>query len=234
MSCAREQSYDQSRIKRICYNDRLGYAIVYYQPINKHDYIPPRSENICEHRRHQVLHKIEPIEEKFHEEVEAMIRRREREDADKEIRKICEKVHDLFSKVEEADLSRRDILNYRVKEQIKGKSADEICDILVKDVLQHAKYIYHPKAYEDNFPHKLKLKILSAAIKRAPSPTRLTKVDVEEPEEHPNIFEKVEATLEKSLESDIHLRKHTRLLDRIQRDISNLKYRCTEKIDRNY
>lgn len=230
---SREKSYDQSRVKRVVYNDRLGYAIVYYQPIDGDFVRIPRSEDICQHRRHQVLHKLEdPIEEKFHEEVEAMVRRREREDAEKEIRKICEKVHDMFVDVQEADLSRREILNFRVKEQIKGKSADEICNILVDDVLRHAKYIYQPKCYEDNIPHKLKLKILSAAIKRAPSPPRVTVTAVEEPK--PNVFERVEETLSHDIESEVHQRKYSRALDKIQKDIARLKYRCTEKIDFNY
>jgi hypothetical protein len=231
---AKEQAYDKSRINNIVYNDRLGYAIVYYQP-NK--YPCPRSEDICQHRRHQVLHKLEdPIDEKFHEEVEAMIRRKEREDAEKDIRKVCEKVHDLYKVVEEADLSRRELLNYRVKSQIKGKSSNEICDILVDDVLRHSKYIYQPKSFDDNVPHKMKLKILSAAIKRAPSPTRpVKKVEPEvETEESKNVLQRVEETLSKDLESDIHDRKYKRLLDKIQHDIRVLKYRCTEKIDFNY
>jgi hypothetical protein len=235
MSPQKEESYDQSRIKSIVYNDRLGYAIVYYQPNEVGRVKVPRSEDICNHRRHQVVNTLvhDPIKEKFHEEVEAMVRRRERETADKEIRKICEKVHELYSKVEEADLSRRELLNYRVKEQIKGKSADEICDILVADVLDHAKYIYHPKGYDDNFPHKMKLKIMTAAIRRAPSPPRV-EIENFEPENDPHIYDKVEKTLNESLESEIHQRKYSRLLDRIQHDITNLKRRCTEKIDFNY
>jgi hypothetical protein len=231
----KEDSYDQSRIKNIVYNDRLGYAIVYYQPTELGFVKVPRSEDICNHRRHQVINKLvdHPIKEKFHEEVEAMVRRRERETADKEIRKICEKVHELYTKVEQADMSRREILNYRVKEQIKGKSADEICDILVKDVLNHTKYIHHPKAYEDSFPHKLKLKIMTAAIRRAPSPPKVV-IDNFEPEVDPNVFERVEKTLSKNLQSEIYQRKYTRTLDKIQNDIVVLKRRCTEKIDFNY
>lgn len=232
MNHPEEKSYDQSRIKRIVYNDRLGYAIVYYQPLNDHGVEIPRSENICEHRRHQVLHKLEdPLEEKFHEEVEAMVRRRTREDAEKEIRKICKKVHELYSTVEEADLGRREILNYRVKEQIKGKSADQICDILVDDVLKHSKYIYQPTGYDDNFPHKLKLKMMTAAIKRAPSPPPRPEIPEEETS---NVFERVQATLDQDIQSDVHERKYKRLLDRIQHDITVLKFRCTEKIDFNY
>lgn len=234
MASLTENSYDKSQVKKIVYNDLLGYAIVYYQPFNYPIDIP-RSENICEHRQHKVLHKLDDVEEKFHEEVEAMVRRREREDADKEIRKICSKVHDLFSAVEEVDLGRREVLNYRVKEQIKGKSADEICDILVKDVLQHTKHIYHPKAYEDNFPHKLKLKILSAGIKRAPSPPKSIKQNNSDLiSDNKNVIQRVENALERNLESEIHQRKHIRALDRIQRDIMALKYRCTEKLDFNY
>lgn len=232
----KEKSYDQSRIKKIVYNDRLGYAIAYYQPIEGDVIKIPRSEDICEHRRHQVLHKLEdPLEGKFHEEVEAMVRRREREDAEKEIRKISKKVHEMFVDVQEADLSRREIFNYRIKEQIKGKSADEICDILVDDVLRHSKYIYQPKCYEDNIPHKLKLKILSAAIKRAPSPPRVTvTVDEDEEDHQKHVFERVEETLSQDIESEIHQRKYSRALERIQKDIARLKYRCTEKIDFNY
>lgn len=235
MCSRKEDSYDQSRIKNIVYHDRLGYAIVYYQP-NKYGCVKvPRSEDICNHRRHQVINKLvdDPTTERFHEEVEAMIRRKTRETAEKEIRKMCEKVHELYSKVEEADLSRREVLNWRVKEQIKGKSADEICDILVSDVLKHSKYLYHPKAYEDNFPHKMKLKIMTAAIRRAPSPPRV-EIENFEPENDPHIYEKMEKILSENLHSEIHQRKYSRLLNKIQEDIVNLKRRCTEKIDFNY
>lgn len=230
-----DKAYDQTQIKKIVYNDLLGYAIVYYNPVTGHDILSARSEDRCEHQKHRILHALEYPEDdenaKFHEEVEAMIRRREREDAEKEIRKICEKVNDLYSQVEQADISRREFLSHRVKEQIKGKSADEICDILVQDVLQHSKCVPRPKP---EINHKAKFRILQAAVNGSASTKPQTRKAVRELiDESPDVFERVEEKLNKSLQSEIHTRKYTRLLDKIQNDIILLKRRCTEKIDFN-
>lgn len=230
MSPPIEDSYDQTSINRIVYNDKLGYAIVYYNPVSSHDVVI-RPTKSCEHERHRNLSEIEPtVEEKFHEEVEAMVRRRTREDADKEIRKICQKVNEMYSQVEQLDMSRREVLNYRVRADIKGKSADEICDILVQDVLKHAKCVPRPRDYVN---HKMKAKILAAAVERCPPAPVKREL---EPEENsgPTVQERVDEYLKKDACAEIHERKYKRLLDRIQDDIKFLKYRCTEKINFNY
>lgn len=225
-----DHSYDQTSINRIVYNDKLGYAIVYYNPVSSHDVVI-RPKNRCEHERHRNLTEIEPtVEEKFHEEVEAMVRRRTREDADREIRKMCQKVSEMYSQVEQADMSRREVLNYRVKAQIKGKSADEICDILVEDVLRHAKCVPRPRDYVNQ---KMKAKILAAAVERCP-PASVNEEVIPEEQAEPSVQERVDEYLKKDACAEIHERKFKRLLDRIQDDIKFLKYRCTEKIDFNY
>lgn len=234
------ENYDSSKITKVVYNDNLGYAIVYYKPMNKNGIRIPRSEDICNHRRYQTLRKTEdPLDKEFREEIEKMVRRKECEYARKAIEKTCERVHELFQRCEAYDMSRRDILNNRVKEQIKGKSADEICNVLVSDVLNHVKYIYKP-IDRAAVPHKLKYKILAASVKRAPSPTRPAKPEkivsneITEDSDESEMFEKVNAYLDKNVETDIFQRKYLRLLDKIQNDIDVLKYRCTSKISRNY
>lgn len=220
---------DRCEYKKIVFNDKLGYAIVYYDPVES-----VRSEDICEHRKQQVF-KCRENESNFYEEVQAMVRRREREDAEKEIRKICEKVNDLFLQVEQADLSRREFLSHSVRQQIKGKSADEICKILVDDVLVHAKCIPRPK---ENITHKERSKLLPAPVTQASKEHEVRShtpaTQRERNSLRPDVFQRVEATLNKSLEAEIHSLKLKRILDKIQNDIVVLKRRCTEKIDFNY
>lgn len=222
MEAEAEKYYNQRNVNKIVYNDLLGYAICYYHPmVDRNLPFDRQPEERCDHKRHRILHRLENSEdEDFYQEIEAMVRRREREDADKELRKICQKIHELFADVEQVDFKDRDVLNFRVREQIKGKSADEICDILVKDVLSHSKAIYHPKAIDF---HKKPFQPRGAHV------TRTKKTP-----EQPKVFQKIEKVLNESLQSEIHHRKFVRALDKIQDDIMYLKRRCTEKIDFAY
>ena len=217
---------NQHGIKKIVFNDKLGYAIAYYDPAES-----VRSDNICEHRKNKVFRHLEEQDKIFYDEIQAMVRRKEREDAEKEIKKICEKVNDLFFQVEQADLSRREFLSHTVKQQIKGKSADEICKILVDDVLEHAKVIPRPK---DNVDHKQKFKILSASTNQASQENQVRKSSSVKCVFNTDVLNRVEAVLDKSLDSEIHSRKLTRILDKIQKDLTLLKRDCTKKIDFNY
>lgn len=227
------------RVEKVVFNDRLGYAVVYYEPIGRAGVKVPKSENICERRRHQILNPCnDKLDEKFCEEIEAMIRKNEREAASKEIEKICDEISDLYREVEQQNLKHRDILNCRVREQIKGKSAKDICDILVQDVLNHTKPTRYVKEI-DTFPHKMKYKILSADIQRAPLSHRPRPKCFESPEEAEerekedtkNVLKRVEDYLAKHPQNNIHHLKYKPIIDRIQNDIVYLKRRCTEKLN---
>lgn len=233
------QQTPQHRVERVVFNDRLGYAVIYYKPIGKGGVKVPKLEDICDQRRHKILNPYnDKVDEKFCEEVEAMVRKRERETATKEIESICEKISDLFREVEQQDIKHRDILNYRVREQIKGKSAQEICDILVQDVLNHTKpnRYYHK---EDVFPHKMKYKILAAGIQRAPASTRRpsgryfeTSDDAKARElETQNVLKRVEDYLANHSSSNIHELKYKHAMDRIHDEIVLMKRRCCEKLE---
>lgn len=224
MDAEEEKFYNQRNVNKIIYNDLLGYAICYYHPTyDRNEPLEQSPEVKCDHARHRIINRTDDSrDEKFYEEIEAMVRRREREDADKEMRKICQKVHELYTEVEQVDLRDREILNFRVREQIKGKSADEICDILVKDVLNHTKAIHHPKAIDfERKPHRLPV-------------TPIKKDESDSLSQQPKIFRKIENILNQDLQSEIHHRKFVRALDKIQNDIVYLKRRCTEKIDFAY
>lgn len=234
------QQPSNHRVERVVFNDRLGYAVVYYEPIGRGGVKVPKSEDICDQRKHKILNPCnDKIDEKFCEEVEAMVRKREREAASKEIENICDKISDLFREVEQQDLKHREILNGRVKEQIKGKSAQDICDILVQDVLNHTK----PTRYfrdTDTFPHKMKYKILAAGIERAPVSTRrpsgryfeTSEESVKkEQEDTKNVLKRVEDYLEHHTRSNIHGLKYKGAIDRIHDEIVHLKRRCSEKIE---
>lgn len=231
------------RVERVVFNDRLGYAVIYYNPINSGGVKVPRSEDICERRRRQALQPNrfdDPIDEKFCDEIEAMVRKREREAASKEIENICDEINDLYRDIEQQSLKHRDILNSKVREQIKGKSANDICDILVKDVLNHTNPIYN-RVKEDTFPHKMKYKILAASVRRAPSPPpeRLSKRILEddlrerkaEKERQDSAIKRIEKYMDENVMTEVYGRKYKRAIDRIQDEIKFLKYRCSQKIN---
>lgn len=227
MEAEAEKYYNQRNVNKIVYNDLLGYAICYYHPTVDSDLpLNPPQEN-CEPNRHPI---DDRIDEAFYEEIGAMVRRREHGDADKALRKICEKVHELYSEVEQDDLKHRDVLNFRVREQIKGKSAAEICDILVKDVLNHTKAIFHPKAID--FQKKpSKNNSLSNTV--FPTSAKVEENLISAPKE-PKVFQRVENILEEDLQSQVHHRKYIREIKQIKNELMYLKRRCTEKIDFNY
>lgn len=240
-SILNQSTMNSHRVERVVYNDRLGYAVIYYNPITSGGVKVPRSEDICERRRRQALQPFDdPIDEKFIDEIEAMVRKKERDAASKEIEHICDEINDLFRDVEQLDLKHRDILNSRVREQIKGKSANDICDILVKDVLNHTNPIYN-RVKQDTFPHKMKYKILAAGVKRAPSPPperharKLLEEDLrernEEKKKQESAIKRIEKYMDENVMTEVYGRKYKREIDRIQNDIKALKYRCTEKIN---
>lgn len=227
------------RVEKVVFNDRLGYAVVYYEPISRSGVKVPKFEDICERRKHQILNSYDgKLDEKFCEEVEAMVRKKERETAAKEIEKICDDISDLYRVVEQQDLKHREILNCRVREQIKGKSANDICDIIVQDVLNHTKPTKYIREV-DSFPHKMKLNILSAGIQRAPLPTRplprkyfetSEETKEREQEETQSALKRVEEYLAKHPQNNIHHLKYKPMMDKIQNEIVHLKSRCTEKL----
>lgn len=229
------------RVERVVFNDRLGYAVIYYNPITSGGVQIPRSEDICETRRRQALQPFDdPLDEKFCEEVEAIVRKKQRDAASKEIEHICEEIEDLYREVEQSDLKHRDILNSKVREQIKGKSANDICDILVKDVLNHTNVKYNRIMKQDTFPHKMKYKILAAGIRRAPSPPperRAQKIlrenqhekDLEKVEQE-SAIKRIERYMDENVMTEVYGRKYKRAIDKIQDDIKALKFRCTQKI----
>lgn len=222
-------------IDRVVYNDQMGYAIVYYHP-NTTVTIPSRIQ-----QRNQCLVRSDDLEAETRTEIEAMVRRKMREDTAKEIKDTCERVRDLFHSCENFDMDHREILNCRVREQIKGKSADQICDILVNDVLNNVKNVYQKD--RDVFPHKMKAKILAAGVRRCPSPTRIVEVKKQDKPKDPaqrclkcscenadKLVSKAAKILDQPLESEVFRRKYTMLLDNIREEIVQIKTLCTKKI----
>lgn len=216
---------DDYKVERIIFNDTLGYAIAYYKPVTANGIVLPQREESCGHERHGVLTCLqETLEDKFVEEIETMVRRREREDASKAIEKICAKVHDLYNDVEESERKGdREVLNFRVREQIKGKSANEICDILVQDVLAHTKVVRSPR--ED-----LEMKRKPTTKPKDVKSSAAQALEDEETNRRSKVFERIEKLLDEDIQSDVHHRKYSRLLSKMQDDLVYLKRRCTEKI----
>lgn len=179
----RDQTKSRGNVTKLVYNDRLGYAIAYYEPLHGakiriFDDKPPKQRKLIKNSL-----KVPEVVDSISLETQELIRKKQLENTADDIREACASVRTLFRKCEERDLSRRDVLSDHVKLRIRGKSANEICDILVDDVLNHVKHIYKQDVNVDAFPHKMKYKIKSAAVKRAPSPSRIRNKYITEDED---------------------------------------------------
>lgn len=216
-----ETTEKQSKIEKIAFNDKLGYAVVYYASDPA-----VRSEYVCNHRKHRIYESID--DKNFYDEIEAMVLRLERDDARKELKKINDQICDIFSIVARADLNKRELFGHKIKNQIKGKSADEICDILVNDVLQHAKCSTGP-SIKNKFG-----RLPSAAQYSEEDNAEKCKINFGTHCSNSHIFQRVDKTLNECSEAEIHNRKVMRIFDKIQNDIRYLKLRCTQNINFPY
>ena len=189
------RSYSRGRVNNVIYNDRCGYAIIYYDPIydldtkiaplrmadlpytiplNRKSLRPagrPIGPSVREVRRPEV-----PGER---ETAEAFIHRKTMERKMDEIREACANIHYCYQKAEKFDAKRREVISPRIRAKIRGKNSDEICDVLVDDVMQNVDYVYERNLEEKG---KTQRNLALAALRRAAkAPKPIEKIHVLEP-----------------------------------------------------
>lgn len=189
-------AYSRGKVKNVLYNDRCGYAIVFYQPIFDLDTKIPAlrmadlPHTIPLNRKH--LAKLKPAGRPVnpdevrrpvvpgeYEAAKDFIHRKLIERKMDEIRDTCHNIHKYFEKAEKYDLKRREVISPRVKAKIRGKSSNEICDVLVDDVMQNVDYVYERDLEEKG---RTKKKLAVAALRRAAkAPKPVEKIHIMEP-----------------------------------------------------
>jgi hypothetical protein len=189
------RSYSRGKVSNVVYNDRCGYAIIYYDPVYDLDtQIPPlkmkdlpytiplQRKNLKPAGR-----PIGPSEREVRrpkvpgecESAENFIHRKTIERKMDEIREACANIRYCYKKAEKFDLKRREAISPRVKAKIRGKTSDEICDVLVDDVMQNVDYVYERNLEEKG---KTQRKLALAALRRvAKAPKPIEKIHVKEP-----------------------------------------------------
>lgn len=190
------RSYSRGKLKNVMYNDRCGYAIVFYDPIFDLDTKIPALKmqdlpyTIPLDRKY--LNNLKPAGKPIssneikrndvpgeREAAKDFIRRKLIERKMDEIRDTCYSIHKCYEKAEKFDMKRREVISPRIRGKIRGKSSDIICDVLVDDVLQNIDYVYE-RNLEDEENKKKKLALI-ARRKDARAPKKMEKFHIEEP-----------------------------------------------------
>lgn len=209
------RSYSRGKVKNVVYNDRCGYAIVFYDPIYDLDTkiqplkVADLPYTIPLDRQH--LNKLKPAGKPVNgdevkrpevpgerEAAKDFIRRKILERKMDEIRDTCYNIHKCYQKAEKFDLERRKVISPRVKAKIRGRSSDVICDVLVDDAMQSIDYVYE-RNLEAEETKKKKLALV-ARRKAARAPRKLEKLHIEEPKLK---AVKEEPQVEESTQTDI-------------------------------
>ena len=190
------REYSRGHVKNVVYNDRCGYAIIFYEPIFDLDtkIVPLRMADLpytipLQRRENPVLKAagkpIGPIEVKAprvpgdYEAAKEFIERKKIERKMDEIRDACFNIRNCYKKAEKFDLKRREVISPRLQSKIRGKSSNEICDVLVDDVMQNVDYVYEKSLEEKG---KTRQKLALAALRRAAkAPKPVPKIHIQKP-----------------------------------------------------
>lgn len=189
------RSYSRGKVNNVIYNDRCGYAIIYYDPVYDLDTqiaplrmkdlpytIPLQRKSLKpagrpigpserEVRRPKVPGEVEAAQDFIHRKI--MERKMD------EIREACANIRYCYKKCEKFDLKRREVISPRVKAKLRGKASNEICDVLVDDVMQNVDYVYEKNLEEKG---KTQRKLALAALRRAAkAPKPIEKIHPLEP-----------------------------------------------------
>lgn len=152
--------YSRGKVNRVIYNDRCGYAIIFYEPINdtnikilplrvadEENTIPlqiigrlkPAGKPVSPNKPRELLRPKIPGD---YESAQEFIHRKVIERKMDEVREACFNIRRCYEKTEKYHLKRREVISPRIKSKIRGKNSDEICDLLVDDVMQNVDYMY--------------------------------------------------------------------------------------------
>lgn len=192
--------YNRAKVSKVIYNDRCGYAMVFYEPIYELDMkipalgkldlqtIPLQSRRLKPAGRPVSCIEIRPPKENIYEEAQAYMRRRETERTIDEIKEKFFNVHELFKKAEKFDQKRREVISPRIKNKIRGKNSYEICDVLVDDVMQNVDYVYERNLEETG---RCKSKMATDCCRRAceeKDKAIIDKVSAKQPSQRPPLL----------------------------------------------
>ena len=185
------REYNRGNVKNVVYNDRCGYAIIFYEPIFDLDTkIAPLKMadlpyTIPLQRLKAAGRPISPSEAKTprvdgdYEAAKEFIERKKMERKMDEIRDACFNIRNCYKKAEKFDLKRREVISPRLQSKIRGKSSNEICDVLVDDVMQNVDYVYEKNLEEKG---KTRQKLALVALRRAAkAPKPVTKIHLQTP-----------------------------------------------------
>lgn len=156
------RSYGRGKVKKVMFNDRCGYALVYYDPISdldaKIDALNLKDLPYTIPLNTKSLKKLKPAGKPGtlpdytqikrvnvpgeYECAKQFMERKLIESKMDEIREACYNCKRYFQKAEKFDLKRREIISPRLKAKIRGRNSDEICDFLVDDVMHNVDYVY--------------------------------------------------------------------------------------------
>lgn len=222
------RSYSRGKVNNVVYNDRCGYAIIFYEPIYDLDTkIAPLRMKDLPHTiplQRKALHNLKPAgkpvsavdEHKVsrpsvpgdYEAAQSFIQRKIMERKMDEIREACFNARQCYKKAEKYDLKRREVISPRMNNKFRGKSSDEICDILVDDVMQNVDYVYEKSLEEKG---KTQRKLALAALRRAAkAPKKIEKLHPQEPkmatvteEDDTKVLEKSPEVTKEQLEKEL-------------------------------
>lgn len=192
------RTYNRGKVKNVVYNDTCGYAIVFYDPIYDLDtkIVPLRMADLpytipLDRKQLTKLKpagrpinaseiKRPPIHQGECEAAKDFIHRKVIERKMDEIREACYNIKKCYEKAEKFDLKRREVISPRVKCKLRGKTADEICDVLIDDVMQNVDYVFERNLEEKG---KAEKKLAVAALRRAAkAPKPVEKIHLKEPQ----------------------------------------------------
>lgn len=149
------RTYSRGNVTKVIHNDKYGYAVVFYEPIYDLDLkIPALKKRDLPHtiplqstlkpagKPQNFVTCVEAPIKNCHETAEEFIKKQIIERKIEEIRDTCANVKYYQKKAENFDLERRKFITPELRRKIRGKSADQICDILVDDVMKNVDYVY--------------------------------------------------------------------------------------------
>lgn len=192
------RTYSRGKVNNVIYNDRCGYALIFYDPIFDLDTkIPPLKMADLPYTiplQRKTLRSLKPAGKPVgpnefrevsrpkvpgdYEAAQDFIHRKLIERKMDEVREACSNIRQCYKTAEKFDLKRREAISPRVKAKIRGKTSDEICDILVDDVMKNVDYVYERNLEKKG---KTRQKLALAALRReAKAPKPIEKIHVAE------------------------------------------------------
>jgi hypothetical protein len=145
-----DKKLDRSKIQKIIHNDRGGYSIIFYET-NK-DHWPCKEPEVILHKENGIgelkaagkpVSSLSDDLRKPNNKSEDAVRKAVTHQKIVEIQDTFSNIKNMYKKAENQDLQRRKIINPSVRRSLRGRSADEICDILLKDVMKNNDFVFN-------------------------------------------------------------------------------------------